>query len=93
MTCTVEEKPMIPEIPMIICGASMVTASSLINPNAFPADIKKDVSAAVTKFSLFLTARTELLRSLEFACDDMFKHLNRNWAPYKKASSTRADSI
>ena len=81
-----------PEIPTIICGSCMIASSSILNPNAFPEDIEKEVRAAVTKLSLFLTAKTDLMRSLEYAREDMYKHLNRNWAPYKQASATRKDA-
>lgn len=86
-----EKKSVIPEIPMIICGTSMMTSTSLINPNAFPQHIKKEVTAAANKFALFLNARTELIRSIELARGDMFEHLNRNWILYKQASSKRED--
>lgn len=80
-----------PSVSLIVCGSPMVCATALMNANAVPSHVELEFKAAAQRLAIFLQHTLLLSADLTLARDDFFRHLSRNWHPYRTAVRQKLD--
>lgn len=85
------DMPAKPHVSIIVCGAPMVCATAMLNPNSVPNDAEAEFQAAASRMAIFLDHVKALPSDLERCQTDFHMHLQRNWGSYVAAVTTRAE--
>jgi hypothetical protein len=72
-------------VSLIVCSSPMVCATALMNANSVPAHVEAEFKAAVQRLAIFLQHTLLLSDDLSSARQDFYRHLSRNWHPYRAA--------
>lgn len=80
-----------PHASLIVCSSPMVCATALMNANAAPSHVEAEFRAASQRLAIFLQHTLLLSVDLTAARQDFYRHLSRNWQPYRAAVLQKPD--
>lgn len=80
-----------PSVSLIVCSSPMVCATALMNANAVPSQVEVEFRAASQRLAIFLQHTLLLSVDLAAARHDLYRHLSRNWHPYRAAILQKPD--
>lgn len=81
----------LPELKCIVATGPMMTATALLNTNAFPDAVSTEVNACCSRLAYILCAIPRVDQAIQSSRDEFKVHLKRNWLGYRKAVETRPD--
>ena len=80
-----------PSASLIVCSSPTVCATALMNANAAPAQVEAEFKAAAQRLAIFLQHTLLLSDDLTSARQDFYRHLSRNWHPYRAAVQQKSE--
>lgn len=80
-----------PSVSLIVCSSPMVCATALMNANSVPSSVEPEFKAASQRLAIFLQHTLLLSTDITSARQDFYRHLSRNWHPYRTAVLQKLD--
>lgn len=75
----------------VVCGPSMMCATALLNPNAFPNYMEKEANVVARRFAIVLHNIDSLSINIDKATENFYTDLKRNWQMYIQACNRKPD--